>query len=238
MTSVSAVRSFDPVVFSSAPLPSIAFTGFRAGDLEVRLAANEAEILAAQALRYRIFFEEMAATPGPEQRATRRDFDKFDAFCDHLLVVDRAVHDDDGQPMVVGTYRLMRDVDAARAGGFYTAGEYEIAPGETIMTIVPDQDTLIVETHVAPQDIDQIRLGQPATLRFTNFNQRPTPEIDGEVSRIGADISRDDKTGPPSVSQAIASAHGAATVTVIDGIGHWTALEAARDVTDHLMKFL
>ncbi len=48
----------------------------------------------------------------------------------------------------------------------------------------------------------------------------------------------DDKTGPPEVSRAIASAHGSATVTVIDGIGHWTALEAARDVTDHLLKFL
>jgi len=71
-----------------------------------------------------------------------------------------------------------------------------IAPGETIMTIVPDQDNLIVETHVQPQDIDQIKIGQPAVLRFTSFNQRTTPEIDGEVSRIGADISRDDKTGP------------------------------------------
>jgi 3-oxoadipate enol-lactonase len=48
----------------------------------------------------------------------------------------------------------------------------------------------------------------------------------------------DDKTGPPEVSQAIADAHGSATVAVIDGIGHWTALEAARDVTDHLLKFL
>ncbi|WP_229169555.1 HlyD family secretion protein [Bradyrhizobium altum] len=33
-------------------------------------------------------------------------------------------------------------------------------------------------------------------LRFTNFNQRTTPEIEGEVSRIGADVSRDDKTAP------------------------------------------
>jgi HlyD family secretion protein len=71
-----------------------------------------------------------------------------------------------------------------------------ITPGETIMTIVPDHDSLIVETHVAPQDIDQVKFGQPATLRFTNFNQRVTPEIDGEVSRIGADISRDEKNGP------------------------------------------
>lgn len=71
-----------------------------------------------------------------------------------------------------------------------------IAAGETIMTIVPDQDNLIVETHVAPQDIDQVRLGSSAVLRFTSFNQRTTPEIEGEVSRIGADVSRDDKTAP------------------------------------------
>uniref|UniRef100_UPI000F5E3F32 HlyD family efflux transporter periplasmic adaptor subunit n=1 Tax=Escherichia coli TaxID=562 RepID=UPI000F5E3F32 len=51
-----------------------------------------------------------------------------------------------------------------------------IAAGETIMTIVPDQDNLIVETHVAPQDIDQVKLGASAVLRFTNFNQRTTPE--------------------------------------------------------------
>lgn len=71
-----------------------------------------------------------------------------------------------------------------------------IAAGETIMTIVPDSDSLIVETRVAPQDIDQVKLGQRAVLRFTNFNARTTPEIDGEISRIGADISRDDKTSP------------------------------------------
>lgn len=98
------------------------------GSLEVRLAETEAEVEAAQRLRYRVFYEEMSAIPSPAMREARRDFDKFDEFCDHLLVVDRAVHDEDGQPMVVGTYRLMRDADAARAGGFYTAGEYDITP--------------------------------------------------------------------------------------------------------------
>jgi HlyD family secretion protein len=71
-----------------------------------------------------------------------------------------------------------------------------VAAGETIMTIVPDTDSLIVETRITPQEIDQVWLGQPAVLRFTNFNQRTTPEIDGEVSRIGADVTRDDKTSP------------------------------------------
>ncbi len=97
------------------------------GALEVRLAETDAEVEQAQRLRYRIFYEEMAAIPSPEMRETRRDFDRFDEVCDHLLVVDRSMHDEDGQPAVVGTYRLMRDVDAARVGGFYTASEYDIS---------------------------------------------------------------------------------------------------------------
>jgi pimeloyl-ACP methyl ester carboxylesterase len=48
----------------------------------------------------------------------------------------------------------------------------------------------------------------------------------------------DDKTGPPAVSHSLAGTRGSATVAIIDGIGHWTALEAAREVTDHLLKFL
>ena len=98
------------------------------GALEVRVAETEGEVEAAQALRYRVFYEEMNARPCAEMQATRRDFDHFDGFCDHLLVVDRAVQDEEGQPCVVGTYRLMRGEQAARAGGFYTAGEYDISP--------------------------------------------------------------------------------------------------------------
>jgi len=98
------------------------------GALEVRLAETEAEIEAAQRLRYRVFYEEMSAIPSPAMREAGRDFDRFDAYCDHLLVVDREAHGEDGQPRVIGCYRMMRDVDARRAGGFYTAGEFDIAP--------------------------------------------------------------------------------------------------------------
>jgi len=98
------------------------------GALEVRLAETEAEVEAAQHLRYLVFYEEMSAVPSPEMRAQRRDFDRFDDFCDHLLVVDRSVFDEDGQPLVVGTYRLIRDEYAAKAGGFYTLGEYDLSP--------------------------------------------------------------------------------------------------------------
>jgi L-ornithine Nalpha-acyltransferase len=98
------------------------------GALEVRLAETDMEIEAAQRLRYRVFYEEMSALPTPQMREERRDFDRFDDVCDHLLVVDREKIEDDGQPAVVGCYRLIRDVDAARAGGFYTSSEYDLAP--------------------------------------------------------------------------------------------------------------
>jgi putative hemolysin len=99
-----------------------------AGALEVRLAETDGEVEQAQRLRYAVFYQEMSAIPTEAMRASVRDFDKFDAVCDHLLVVDREAHDEEGQPLVVGTYRLMREGDAAKVGGFYTAGEYDIEP--------------------------------------------------------------------------------------------------------------
>jgi HlyD family secretion protein len=71
-----------------------------------------------------------------------------------------------------------------------------VAAGETLMMIVPGGDDLIVESHVQPQEIDQVRLGSDAVLRFANLNQRTTPEIVGRVVRIGADASRQDKGSP------------------------------------------
>ena len=70
-----------------------------------------------------------------------------------------------------------------------------IAQGEQIMLIVPEGDALAVEAKIQPQEIDQVHLDQSAALRFSAFNQRTTPELDGTVSRISADISQDQKTG-------------------------------------------
>lgn len=70
-----------------------------------------------------------------------------------------------------------------------------VGPSEPLMLIVPENDALTVEIRIAPQDIDQIRLGQSVNLRFSAFNQRTTPEIVGALSRISADISQDQKTG-------------------------------------------
>jgi HlyD family secretion protein len=69
-----------------------------------------------------------------------------------------------------------------------------ITAGEPIMLIVPRTDALQAEAKVAPQDIDQLRIGQTAVLRFVAFSQRTTPELAGTVVRISADVSEDTKT--------------------------------------------
>ena len=70
-----------------------------------------------------------------------------------------------------------------------------ISAGETVMLIVPNADDLTVEAKVAPQDIDQLQVGQTATLRFAAFNRMVTPEIDGRLSHISADITTDERSG-------------------------------------------
>ncbi|MDP1837641.1 MAG: GNAT family N-acyltransferase [Reyranella sp.] len=85
-----------------------------------------AEIDAAQALRYRVFYDEMKARPTPEMARLRRDFDDFDAVCEHLLVLDR--RRGEGPGGIVGTYRLIRRQAAAKIGRFYSAAEYDITP--------------------------------------------------------------------------------------------------------------
>jgi HlyD family secretion protein len=70
-----------------------------------------------------------------------------------------------------------------------------IATGEPIMLIVPEADSLSVEAKVNPQDIEQVKLDQRTVLRFSAFNAATTPEINGQVSRISADVSSDQRTG-------------------------------------------
>jgi putative hemolysin len=97
----------------------------RIGDLEIRLAETEAEVAACQALRYRVFYEEMSASPTPEMAAAKRDFDSFDPYCDHLIVLD--ARKGAGAAGIVATYRLLRREGAAKRGQFYSIDEYDIS---------------------------------------------------------------------------------------------------------------
>lgn len=91
----------------------------RIGELEVRLA-RPSEIDAALRLRHRIFCEERGAAIG----ANGLEEDAYDRDCDHLIVIDHGRTDGP----VAGTYRLLREDVARRIGGFYSAGEYDLAP--------------------------------------------------------------------------------------------------------------
>ena len=70
-----------------------------------------------------------------------------------------------------------------------------IGPGEAIMLIVPNADALTVEAKIQPADIDELHFGQSAVLRFSAFNLGTTPELNGEVTQISADLSHDERTG-------------------------------------------
>jgi len=70
-----------------------------------------------------------------------------------------------------------------------------IPAGDTIMLIVPESDNLQVEAKLNPHDIDQVQVGQSAVLRFSSFNLRTTPEINGTVTRVSADTTTDQRTG-------------------------------------------
>jgi L-ornithine Nalpha-acyltransferase len=105
----------------------------RIGNLEVRLAATKGDIRRAQRLRYQVFYEEMSARASLRAQMDRRDRDPYDGVCDHLLVVDHEMKGSQTwqgrhRPKVVGTYRVLGQEAAQRRRGFYTQGEYDIAP--------------------------------------------------------------------------------------------------------------
>lgn len=92
-----------------------------------RLATSPDEIREAQELRYKVFYEEYGATPTPQIKQERRDFDEFDTVADHLVVLARDPARPDRET-IVGTYRLLRQEIAEKHGRFYSGDEYDIAP--------------------------------------------------------------------------------------------------------------
>jgi L-ornithine Nalpha-acyltransferase len=137
-----------PQVASARPVEILA------GDIELRLAESEEEIGWAQGLRYRIFYEEMSAEPTPEMSRLRRDFDSFDGYCDHLLVIDRSLPA--GPRRVVGTYRLLRRAAAAARGKFYSVDEYDISKFEAFAGEILELGRSCIEPAFRQRSIMQL----------------------------------------------------------------------------------
>ncbi len=94
--------------------------------IDVRIATTAEEIKAAQAIRYKVFYEEYNAKPSEESFLEKRDFDSYDDFADHLIVIDQKMGH--GVKGIIGTYRLLRYKSAMKKGQFYSSDEYDISP--------------------------------------------------------------------------------------------------------------
>ncbi len=96
----------------------------KVGSIEVRIATSEAELRAAQKLRYKVFYEEMQAQPSPAMAEQSRDFDDFDLICDQLLAFDTTKSGDDA---VIATYRLLREEKIDSIHDFYSFQEFDLS---------------------------------------------------------------------------------------------------------------
>jgi HlyD family secretion protein len=125
---------------------------------------------------------------------------------DHSTEVNSDLRDIDGkmgellERKVAAEDQLKRvDIRAPQDGVVQQSLAYTIGgvvtPGQTIMQVVPDTDSLAVEAKIAPSDIDKLWVGQQASLRFSAFNTRTTPQIEGVVERTSPDITTDQRTG-------------------------------------------
>jgi HlyD family secretion protein len=116
-----------------------------------------------------------------------------------LSVVDQKLSELNEQRFAIEDRLSRTDIRAPLSGtinelSVHTVGGV-ITPAEQLATIVPADATLKVEARLSPTDIDQISVGQPARLRFASFNQRTTPELNGEIAYVSAATSADRSTG-------------------------------------------
>ena len=91
---------------------------------ETRLVASDAELRASQHLRYRVFVEELGGTGAGVDHAAQLECDAFDAYFDHLILLDHSRPPSLGQ--VVGVYRLLRGDALPKGTAFYSEGEYDV----------------------------------------------------------------------------------------------------------------
>ena len=94
---------------------------------ETRLATDQADMLAAQRLRYRVFVEELGGDGDQVDHAQRLERDEFDPVVDHLVLVDNR-RSREALDHVVGVYRLLPGERAEAFGRFYCDSEYDLAP--------------------------------------------------------------------------------------------------------------
>lgn len=118
-----------------------------------------------------------------------------------LREVDAKISELVGRKVAVAARLAHMSIKAPITGTIYQLDIHTeggvVAPGETLMMIVPQGDDLVLQAQVSPNDISHVHVGQAARIRFNAFNARVTPEIAAEVSQVAADTSRVDQRSPP-----------------------------------------
>ena len=118
-----------------------------------------------------------------------------------LREVDAKISELVGRKVAVAARLAHMSIKAPITGTIYQLDIHTeggvVAPGETLMMIVPQGDDLVLQAQVSPDDISHVHVGQAARIRFNAFNARVTPEIAAEVSQVAADPSRVDQRSPP-----------------------------------------
>ncbi len=155
---------------SSPQPPSLEKSLGEMGSLEARLARGKKEIRKTQRLRFEVFYKEGGAIADVQTAFMRRDADKFDKYCDHLIVIDHAWKNKFGKvkPKIVGAYRLLRGDMAQNAGGFYSAGEYDLAPllaRHADKRILELGRSCVLESHRSKRAIELLWRGLLAYIR-------------------------------------------------------------------------
>lgn len=155
-----------------------------AADLDGNIAALEAQIASTNA----------RITEARQQAIQIGETRRADAG-QELGQINTVLNQQQVRSVQAGDQQFRSEIRAPYSGtiekiAFAAVGDV-VKPAEPIMEIVPDDDRMVVEALVMPEDVDQVRTGQRATVRFASFNRAATPEIPGKVVYVATDQSRD-----------------------------------------------
>ena len=158
----------------------------QAGQIEAQIASSATQLAEASQQIERLTTTRIEQSMGELNTARAAVADLDEQIRASRSIVDRSV--------------VRSPADGVVVRSLYKFQEGVVRPGEVVMELLPTTSELIVEAQVRPQDIDTIRLGQPANMMFSALNTRLTPQVPGEVFYISADRILDPKSGQPYYS--------------------------------------
>lgn len=147
-------------------------------DGDIARLESEARIVESQATKYRM---EMAQVRDSVQKAAFDEIQIVEAELDTVREQGRSARS------VLGRTMIQAPVTGVVVRSYYHTPGGVIESGRPIMEILPSSEPLIIEAQVPRMQIDEVRIGQPASIRLSALNQRTTPILEGTVIYVSAD---------------------------------------------------